>query len=64
MDAGSVGRIVRETRKKLGVTQTELALMADTGRRFIVDLENGKPSCELGRSLRVLAALGLRVRIE
>lgn len=64
MDAGSVGRIVREARKKLGVTQTELALMADTGRRFIVDLENGKPSCELGRSLRVLAALGLRVRIE
>lgn len=64
MDANSVGKIVRETRKKLGITQTELALIADTGRRFIVDLEKGKPSCELGRALRVLAALGLKIRIE
>lgn len=64
MDVITLGRTVRAARKNLGVTQTELALMADTGRRFIVDLENGKPSCELGRTLRVLAALGLKVRIE
>ena len=30
------------------------------GRRFILELEAGKPSCQLGRALVVAAAVGLR----
>ena len=30
------------------------------GRRFLIDLEAGKPTCQLGRSLLVAEALGLR----
>jgi DNA-binding XRE family transcriptional regulator len=40
--------------------QDQLALATGVGRRFLIDLEAGKPSCQLGRSLLVAEALGLR----
>ena len=39
--------------------QDQLALATGVGRRFVIDLEAGKPSCQLGRSLLVAKALGL-----
>jgi hypothetical protein len=44
--------------------QADLALVSGTGLRFISDLENGKESCQLGRTLRVLGSLGLRAAIQ
>jgi len=41
--------------------QNELALATGVGRRFLIDLEAGKPSCQLGRSLLIADALGFRV---
>jgi len=41
--------------------QDQLALATGVGRRFLIDLEAGKPSCQLGRSLLVADALGVRV---
>jgi DNA-binding XRE family transcriptional regulator len=41
--------------------QDQLALVAGVGRRFVIDLEAGKPSCQLGRSLLVAEALGLKL---
>jgi HTH-type transcriptional regulator / antitoxin HipB len=32
-----------------------------TGLRFIVDLEKGKPTCQIGKTLQVLQALGLAI---
>jgi DNA-binding XRE family transcriptional regulator len=43
------------------MTQDELALATGVGRRFLIDLEAGKASCQLGRSLLVAEALGLRL---
>jgi len=40
--------------------QDQLALATGVGRRFLIDLEAGKPSCQLGRSLLVAEALGLK----
>jgi y4mF family transcriptional regulator len=54
-----IGGMIRDTRKRLGVTQKDLALTAGTGLRFITDLEKGKETCELGKSLRVLQTLGI-----
>jgi hypothetical protein len=34
-----------------------------TGLRFIVDLEKGKPTCHIGKTLQVLQALGLSIEI-
>ncbi len=59
-----VGRIVKNTRKKLGVTQRDLALTAGTGLRFIIELEQGKPTCQLEKVLTVLRTLGIKIIIE
>jgi transcriptional regulator with XRE-family HTH domain len=55
------GSMIRSRRKALNMRQDELALATGVGRRFLVDLEAGKSSCQLGRSLLVADALGLRV---
>lgn len=60
-DAAQFGRAVRRRRKALGMTQRDLALAVGVGERFIVDLEKGKPTCELERALRVAAGVGLRL---
>jgi y4mF family transcriptional regulator len=54
-----IGKLVRETRKKLGVTQKDLALTAGTGLRFVIDLEIGKETCEIGKALTILHTLGI-----
>ena len=61
MTAQNLGELVKKRRKKLGLNQSELALASGTGRRFISDLENGKESCELGKTLRVLEGLGIEL---
>jgi y4mF family transcriptional regulator len=57
----SFGSMVRSRRKALNMRQDQLALVAGVGRRFVIDLEAGKPSCQLGRSLLVAEALGLKL---
>lgn len=56
-----VGTAIRTRRKQLKITQKELAMTCGTGLRFIVDLEKGKPTCQIGKTLQVLQALGLAV---
>ena len=56
-----IGTSVRETRKRLGMTQSELALVSGVGLRFIHDLERGKPTIRLAPTLRVLEALGIQL---
>jgi HTH-type transcriptional regulator / antitoxin HipB len=58
-----IGTIVRKTRKQLGVTQKALALTSGTGSRFITDLENGKVTCQIGKTLSVLQTLGIRLEL-
>jgi len=59
-----LGLMIRKTRKGMNVTQKDLALTCGTGLRFIIDLEKGKPTCQIGKILQVLQALGLEVKIE
>jgi transcriptional regulator with XRE-family HTH domain len=59
--AEAFGRIIQEERKRQGLRQDELALHSGTGKRFIVDLEAGKSSCQLGRTLLVANKLGLNL---
>jgi transcriptional regulator with XRE-family HTH domain len=54
------GAMIRSQRKALNMRQDQLALATGVGRRFLIELEAGKPSCQLGRSLLVAEALGLR----
>ena len=54
------GSLIRSRRKALRMRQDQLALATGVGRRFLIDLEAGKSSCQLGRSLLVAEALGVR----
>jgi len=59
-----LGAIVQARRKQLKVTQKELAMTCGSGLRFIGDLENGKPTCQIGKIFQVMQALGLEVSAE
>lgn len=59
--AAQFGALVRAHRKALGMNQDALALATGVGRRFIIELEGGKPTVQLGRALVVAHAVGLRV---
>ena len=60
----AIGRCARARRKAQGATQAELAALCGVGVRFVSDLENGKPTAELARVLKVLGCLGLEVVIR
>jgi y4mF family transcriptional regulator len=58
-----IGKQVREARKALKVTQKDLALTSGTGLRFIIELEKGKETCQIGKVLTVLQTLGIRLQL-
>jgi y4mF family transcriptional regulator len=59
-----IGRLVKERRKALAITQQDLALASDTGLRFIIELEKGKPTCQIGKVLTVLHTLGIGMQLD
>lgn len=59
-----IGELIKHARKELGITQKNLAMTAGTGIRFIVDLEKGKPTCQIGHVLTVLHTLGITVELH
>ena len=59
-----IGEIVRHARKEAGMTQKELAKACGCGVRFLSELENGKPTIELGKALRVLNVLSYDIDID
>lgn len=63
-DSKQLGSTIASTRKILGVTQRSLALASGTGLRFIIELEQGKPTCQLEKTLRVLQTLGIKINLE
>jgi y4mF family transcriptional regulator len=63
MNARELGRIVRQTRLAQGLRQIELAAAAGVGLRFLIELEQGKVTAQLGKAFVVLDALGCRVQI-
>ena len=58
-----IGDAVRAARNDAGLRQYELAGAVGVGLRFIVDLEAGKPTAQVGKALEVLRALGCSVKI-
>lgn len=59
--AREFGAMVARARKALGVTQRDLALAINTGERFIVELEAGKPTAQLEKALAAAKAVGIRL---
>ena len=51
LNPADVGHVVRSTRKACRMRQDELAGAAGVGLRFIVELEGGKPTVQLGKTV-------------
>ena len=62
--AKSFGEAIRRRRKELGYTQTFLSQTCGFSVSFLSDLENGKETAELGKSLYLASLLGLDVKLE
>ena len=58
-----IGQTIQIYRKKQGLTQEELALLANVGRRFVVELEQGKKTAQIEKVLQVLHALGIGLNL-
>ncbi len=63
-DAKSFGRILRQRRKELGYTQSYIAEISGFSVSFISDLENGKRTAELDKSIRLANLLGLDCELK
>jgi HTH-type transcriptional regulator/antitoxin HipB len=59
-----LGLIIRDRRRKLGLSQSELAGKAGVGRQWLVAVEHGKARAEIGLVLRTLTALGLTLSVD
>ncbi|MBQ0032876.1 MAG: helix-turn-helix transcriptional regulator [bacterium] len=57
-----LGALVARVRREQGITQLELSQAADVGRRFVVELEDGKETLQAGKLLKVMSVLGIDLR--
>lgn len=62
--SAELGAIVREQRKRMALKQIDLAGLGNTGNRFIVELENGKPTVQLQKVLDLMDLLGLELVVR
>jgi HTH-type transcriptional regulator/antitoxin HipB len=63
-DTKSLGKLIKRHRKSMGLTQLDAAGLCGVGERFLSELERGKDTASLGKTLQVLNRLGLKVEIQ
>jgi y4mF family transcriptional regulator len=59
--AKAIGELVREARRKMKLSQQDFADLAGVGRRFVSELEAGKPTLEFDKVMQACAAAGIDV---
>jgi len=57
-----LGQAIRLQRRALGFTQEQLAAAAGVNPRFVVELEAGKVTAQIGKALQVARAVGLTLQ--
>jgi transcriptional regulator with XRE-family HTH domain len=60
----SLGDAIRHFRKEAGLTQSQLAEMADLHRSYLSELETGKETEQVKKLFGVLRQLGVRMTLE
>ena len=58
-----LGQYLLKERKNLKLTQKEISEFADVGRKFIIELEKGKKTAQLGKVFELLNSLGLELHL-
>jgi HTH-type transcriptional regulator / antitoxin HipB len=59
----ALGRLVRQQRKLMGLSQEALAEHAQVGLAFLYELEHGKPTVRFDKVLAVLEVLGVTLTL-
>ncbi|MEQ1874972.1 MAG: helix-turn-helix domain-containing protein [Ilumatobacteraceae bacterium] len=59
----ALGGAIYQRRTDLGLTQAELAQRANVSRQWLVAVERGKNTAEVGRVLAVIRVLGLQLAL-
>ena len=59
-----LGALIRAVRRRQGLLQVDLAGLGNSGNRFVVDLERGKPTVQLQKVFDMLDLLGLEVEVR
>ncbi len=59
-----IGQSIKKARKMLKLRQCDVAFASGTGTRFIVDLEKGKETCQLGKVLHICHMLGISINLQ
>ena len=62
--SADLGAIIRDRRKQLALTQLDLAGLSNSGNRFIVEVENGKPTVQFQKVLDLVQLLGLELVVR
>ena len=63
-DTRTLGMLIRQQRKSMGLTQRDAAGLCGVGERFLSEIERGKESASLGKTLQVIKRLGLKIQIK
>lgn len=58
-----IGQLIRQRRKRAGLTLQDAAGMAGVGVRFLSELERGKPTLQIGKVMEVLHLFGLELHV-
>jgi y4mF family transcriptional regulator len=64
ISAENFGIAIRNKRKALGYTQSQLAAWCGCSLMYISNLERGKETAELGKAITVLNTLGLDLLVR
>ena len=59
--AADIGKLVKRARKSMKLTQSDFAAHAGVGRRFVSELEGGKPTLEFDKVIACAIAAGIDV---
>ena len=62
--ADRIGEVVRFHRKESGLTQKELAVLADVGVSSVYAIERGRASVQMDTLLKVLSVLSITLTAE
>lgn len=63
-DVNDLGTAIKKRRKELSYTQAFLSEVTGISASFISDLENGKETAELGKTLFLANILGLNISCD
>ena len=64
IDSKTLGQAIRARRKELKYTQAYMSENTGLSVTFISDLERGKPTAELEKTLKLINMLGLDLFVE